>query len=100
MGNLSDFISRHTERPVQYVIGAHELKEIILEIFDEREKKIKAQTTPPEEFFEPDEVAKRFHISKTTLWKWGKRGVLHPRKLGRKVLYAKSELENALNVQA
>ena len=96
MNNLSDFFSRHTERPVQYVIGARDIKEFILEVISEREEQLKAQVTPKEEYLEPSEVTKQFHITKTTLWQWGKKGILHPRKLGRKVFYAKSELANVM----
>lgn len=40
-----------------------------------------------------DKVADDLKVSGTTLWRWGRKGVLHPVKIGGKVYYRKAEIE-------
>lgn len=40
-----------------------------------------------------DKVAADLDVSGTTLWRWGKQGVLHPVKIGGKVYYRQAEIE-------
>ena len=43
-----------------------------------------------------DDVAKRLNVSKITLHRWHKRGILRSRKIGGRVLYLISEVEQAV----
>ena len=47
-------------------------------------------------FLSKKEVMEKFGVSASTLWHWSKDGYLVPSKLGNKVLYRKSDIENML----
>ena len=47
-------------------------------------------------FLTKKEVMEKFGVSASTLWHWSKDGYLVPSKLGNKVLYRKSDIENML----
>jgi DNA-binding transcriptional MerR regulator len=44
------------------------------------------------------EVMEVFHVSKVTLWRWQKRGLLVPQKVGKQNLYLVSQIKRVLNV--
>ena len=48
------------------------------------------------DFLSKKEVMEKFGVSASTLWHWSKDGYLVPSKLGNKVLYRKSDIENML----
>ena len=51
-------------------------------------------TQADDEYLTVPEVCKRVGVSKSTLWVWDKKSnLLHPRRVGRKTLYLKSEVE-------
>ena len=45
-----------------------------------------------EKLYSPTEFAERNHVSKATLWRWVKVGILKPTKIGGKVFYKQSDL--------
>lgn len=46
-----------------------------------------------DEFLDLEQVIKEFGGSKSTYWRWEKSNYLKPRRLGRKKLYKRSEIE-------
>lgn len=51
-----------------------------------------------ERYLTKREVLDTLGVCDTTLWHWRRNGYLIPRKLGRKILYAKSDIDRCLAV--
>jgi len=47
-------------------------------------------------YLSTDEVAKELQVTKPTLWRWNKNCYLQPVKIGRKLLYRKSDVDALL----
>lgn len=73
---------------VQVVVTPADLREFALAIIAEFREDSKKE----EQLFTPDEFAARHHVTKGTLWRWEKSGILHPIRHGRKVFYKDSDL--------
>lgn len=81
--------------PFQVVLNAAELKELLLDWKEESElKRNKEQQT----LMTPDEVASKYRVSKVTLWRWDKEGLLKPIKMGRKSFYRQSDIERVFDL--
>lgn len=81
---------------VQIVLNAADLKELFLEW----QSQVNNATKEKEEevYLTPDEVASKYRVSKVTLWRNAKSGAWpKPKKIGRRSLYRKSEIEAVLN---
>ena len=66
------------------------LEELLLDL-----KQSTTSTTPPPEadqLLTPEETATLLKVSKVTVWDWGRKGILHPRRIGNQVRYLKSEV--------
>ena len=62
-------------------------------------KELKAsmeQGNKPNKLLTRKEVAEIFGVNQSTLWRWQKRGILIPIKIGGKVRYRRSDIENEL----
>lgn len=66
-----------------------------LEWKEESELNRKKET---ETLLTPDEVASKYRISKVTLWRWAKDGLLKPVKMGRKSFYRQSDIERVFDL--
>ncbi len=59
---------------------------------------VKQCTTSPlaqvaaDQLLTPDETAALLKVSKVTVWDWGKKGILNPRRIGNQVRYLQSEV--------
>ena len=80
---------------IQLVLNKADLKELFLEWKEESELKCKKET---ESLLTPDEVASKYRISKVTLWRWAKDGLLKPVKMGRKSFYRQSDIERVFDL--
>lgn len=80
---------------IQLVLNKADLKELFLEWKEESELNRKKET---ETLLTPDEVASKYRISKVTLWRWAKDGLLKPVKMGRKSFYRQSDIERVFNL--
>ena len=80
---------------IQLVLNKADLKELFLEWKEESELNRKKDT---ETLLTPDEVASKYRISKVTLWRWAKDGLLKPVKMGRKSFYRQSDIERVFNL--
>ena len=90
--NISE-ISSNSQ--IQLVLNKADLKELFLEWKEESEMKNKNEV---ETLLTPDEVASRYRVSKVTLWRWDKMGLLAPIKMGRKSFYRQSDIERVFNI--
>ena len=77
---------------VQLVVTGADLQEMSLE-WGEELLNSKAGEASDDEYLSLDETAKRLNVSKGTLWRWKKMGVLIPAyKIGSKPFYKKSDV--------
>lgn len=86
--NIKELMQQGT---VQLVINATDLKEAFLSWQREH------STTPKEDtMLTPYEVAQKFGVTQSTLWRWDKSGYLVPRKVGRKSFYSSTDVEQLI----
>lgn len=80
---------------VQYVINADELKELFRSWYLEFEamQKLANNKEDDGELMTPTQFAQKNNVSKTTIWRWVKSGVLHQTIIGSKVYYRQSDLK-------
>lgn len=83
------------ERKVMLLINAAELREIISELVGKIEQPETLQKEEDERL-SINQVVEQYQISKPTLWRWTKAGMLHQIRFGGKRFYSKSELEQAM----
>lgn len=90
---ISEIVNQNV--PLQVVVNVADLKELFLDWKEESELNRKKET---ETLLTPDEVASKYRISKVTLWRWGKDGLLKPVKMGRKSFYRQSDIERVFDL--
>lgn len=71
-----------------------ELRDILFAMLDEYREELKKKE---ESFLSTEQVCNKYKISKTTLWRWDKLGILKARRLGSKVFYSEASIINAMN---
>ncbi len=80
---------------IQLVLNKADLKELFLEWKEESEQKRQKEA---DILLTPDEVASKYRISKVTLWRWAKDGLLKPVKMGRKSFYRQVDIERVFDL--
>lgn len=80
---------------IQLVLNKADLKELFLNWQEEMNQKPLKVESP---LLTPDEVASKYRISKVTLWRWAKDGLLKPVKMGRKTFYRQSDIERVFDL--
>ena len=90
---ISEIVNQNV--PLQVVVNVADLKELFLDWKEESELNRKKET---ETLLTPDEVASKYPISKVTLWRWAKDGLLKPVKMGRKSFYRQSDIERVFDL--
>lgn len=80
-----------TKEDLQSVVSS--MVENLLEQFKANESK----ETTKENLLSTEEVRAIFHVQKSSLWVWAKRGYLKPIKLGNKNYYRQSDINELLN---
>lgn len=83
---------------VQLVVSAADLRELVNEWCDEREalKEAERKSMVEDERISQTEVEKTLGVTSATLWRWAKSGYLVPKKVGRKNVYLKSDIDRIL----
>lgn len=76
-------------------VDKEDLKKILIEILDERDRQ-KAAAEKEEKYLNVGQIKAMYGISRSTLKNWEKDGYLRPCKLGRRVLYPKSIIDQKL----
>lgn len=90
---ISEIVNQNV--PLQVVVNVADLKELFLDWKEESELNRKKEI---ETLLTPDEVANKYRISKVTLWRWAKDGLLKPVKMGRKSFYRQSDIERVFDL--
>ena len=90
---ISEIVNQNV--PLHVVVNVADLKELFLDWKEESELNRKKET---ETLLTPDEVASKYRISKVTLWRWAKDGLLKPVKMGRKSIYLQSDIERVFDL--
>lgn len=78
-----------------------DLREVVAEIVENVCSKLRLADKPSAdegEWLTRDELCTRLHITPTTLWRLEKAGSISKRKLGRRNLYLKSEVDALVNM--
>lgn len=70
-----------------------ELRDMIFAMLDEYKEELRKSDYS---FLTPDEVRKKYGVSKPTLWRWDKSGKLRAKRLGRRVLYSEASIIKAM----
>jgi len=52
--------------------------------------------TPKGEYLTINELCKLLKIGRMTIWRHSKKGILHPHKIGNRVLYARADIDDYL----
>ena len=74
-------------------ITLSDLREFLVSVMAEVQG---AKPAKEELYLSTDEVAKELQVTKPTLWRWNKNCYLQPVKIGRKLLYRKSDVDALL----
>lgn len=90
---ISEIVNQNV--PLQVVVNVADLKELFLNWKEESEQKRQKET---DILLTPDEVASKYRISKVTLWRWAKDGLLKPVKMGRKSFYRQVDIERVFDL--
>lgn len=90
---ISEIVNQNV--PLQVVVNVADLKELFLDWKEESEQNRQKET---DILLTPDEVASKYCISKVTLWRWAKDGLLKPVKMGRKSFYRQSDIERVFDL--
>lgn len=92
------FNSLTTEAQYQVVVSLEDLANIVSYIMREERERIREEETLNKEraTLSVDETITMLGVSKSTLWKWEKAGMLIPLRLGKKVLYKQSDIDEML----
>lgn len=90
---ISEIVNQNV--PLQVVVNVADLKELFLDWKEESEQNHQKET---DILLTPDEVASKYRISKVTLWRWAKDGLLKPVKMGRKSFYRQSDIERVFDL--
>ncbi len=83
--------------PLQLVVNATDLKELFYEW--KEESSTQGTQVKKETYMSPEEVSNYYHVSKVSLWRWAKNGILVPVKVGRKTYYRQSDIDKIFNPQ-
>lgn len=81
---------------IKFVLNGEDLKTFAESLLKMGAEQAKEDLEKQEQFLSKREVMKLFGVCDTTLWHWQKSGFLIPRKIGRKILYSKPEVEKCL----
>lgn len=71
--------------------------EELTELADEVQKQLYGSPIPDGEYLSITEVCQYLKVGRTTVWRYSKAGILKPKKIGYKILYARGDIDNLLN---
>ena len=54
---------------------------------------------PEDTYLTINQACEYLHVSRMTIWRWSKDGILKPKKIGCKTLYARADIDDYLNNQ-
>lgn len=68
----------------------NDLKQVILDALEEYNSKT---SNAQSEYMDRDEAMDYLHVSRVTLWRYEKEGLLEPKKVRKKILYKRTNVE-------
>ena len=77
-------------------ITPEQLREMISEIFTQKISDLQPHQEQTPKYLTRQETADLLHVSLVTLHQWNREGTLKPRRIGNRVLYRLSEIEETL----
>ena len=80
-------------------LSVSDFKEIISDTFKKEIRESLPDQNPPEKYLTRQETAKLLKISLVTLRDWSVKGILQSYKIGGRIRYKKSEIDEALKAQ-
>lgn len=88
-----------TEQGKFLFVSEDELKKIVANAISEERQRIQKENDEAKEvaYLSRADVAKMLGVNVNTLWRWARDGYLSPKRVGRKVLYLKSDVERIIN---
>lgn len=86
-------------RNVLVAISLDDLKEFALEVITLTLQKINQNSEPEPVWLSPKQVAKRFKIDPSTLWRWEKEGYIRADRFGRRVRFNEREVIRVENAE-
>jgi len=84
-GNMS-----RLEEVIDKVLPPIELRQV------EAQRVEKKSPIPDSEYLTIRQVGALLHVSRSTIWRYSKLGILKPRRLGSRILYARADIDNYL----
>lgn len=89
---ITDIINQ--KENVLLIVSLNDLKEVVRQIYDERNAEIKAIADNQQDYelLSADDTASLLGVKKNSLWRWSKNGYLTPVKIGRKCYYRRVDI--------
>lgn len=87
------------EKQIQFVqVTPEQLQSAIIEGVKIQLDNLKEHFQPkePNEYLTRKEVAKMLSIDLSTLWNWQQKSIVHPRQIGGRILFLRSEIEQSI----
>ena len=81
-----------TDANVMICVRLEDLKNFMSELIDDSLK----QKEKEKELLSQNDVCQLFNITKPTLWRWKKEGILVPRQIGRQIFYNRNDINKIL----
>ena len=97
MASIQDIIDAGGSQTL-LLVSAADLREFALAVAQEATERMKQQEPDKDELLTTKQACDAFKIGATTLWRWVKAGLLHPRKAGVKNLFSKDEIEKVIRL--
>lgn len=72
--------------------AVYQLRQEVRELKQLLKERATAPVPDAEQLLTPGETAELLKVSKVTVWDWGRKGILNPRRIGNQVRYLKSEV--------
>ena len=70
--------------------------EELTELLDDLQQQLNGTPIPTGEYLSIIEVCQYLKVGRTTVWRYTKMGILKPRKIGCKILYARADIDDYL----
>ncbi|MBR5038726.1 MAG: helix-turn-helix domain-containing protein [Prevotella sp.] len=67
---------------------------------EKRIEQVKSNPIPTDEYLTINQVGEYLKVCRTTVWKYSKAGILKPRKIGGRVLFARSDIDFYMRKEA
>ncbi len=96
--DVSDLIKSEAGANVALMINANDLRKVVADIFRNERERVAEEERERNELacVSREQACEMLGVSSGTLWRWNKEGYLKTIKVGYKVLYRKSDIENML----